>query len=83
MKSVPLQVRVNGKITAPQIKLRDENGASLGVLALPAALALAQSQSLDVVEIHPNAIPPICLLIDYGAFRFRTQNGKLPEQWIS
>jgi len=48
----------------------DEHGAQLGVFALPAALDLARSRNLDLVEVAPKADPPVCKLLDFGRFQF-------------
>jgi len=62
--------RVNGKITAPEVRIIGERGKQLGIMSVTEALSLAQSRSLDLVEIAPKAKPPICRIVDYGKFRF-------------
>ena len=52
--------RVNGRIQAPEIKVITEDGDDLGVFSLAAALDLARSRKLDLVEVDPNDIPPGC-----------------------
>ena len=51
----------------------DENGEQLGVMAPFEALKMARERSLDLVEISPNATPPVCKLLDYGKHRFTEQ----------
>jgi translation initiation factor IF-3 len=63
-------VRVNGKIRAREVRVIGDDGHQLGVLGLPEAIRLAQSQGVDLVEIAPNATPPVCRLVDYGKFRY-------------
>ena len=62
--------RRNGKIRAREVRVIDDNRAQLGVLPLADALRLAQSKGLDLIEIAPNATPPVCRIVDYGKFRY-------------
>ena len=50
-----------------------ENGDQLGIVAVADALKMAEEQSVDLVEIAPLAVPPVCKLMDYGKFRYREQ----------
>ena len=65
--------RINGEITAPQLRLVAENGDQLGIVAVNEALKMAEEQNVDLVEIAPLAVPPVCKLMDYGKFRYREQ----------
>lgn len=67
--SVPF-VRVNGKIRAREVRVIGVDGNQLGVLSLGDALTLARTNAVDLVEIAPNAIPPVCRLVDFGKFRY-------------
>jgi translation initiation factor IF-3 len=58
--------RRNGKIRAREVRVLGEDKAQLGVMNLNDALRLAQSQDLDLVEIAPNATPPVCRIVNYG-----------------
>ena len=51
----------------------DQNGAMLGVMPTSQAQRMAQDQGLDLVEITPNAQPPVCKIMDYGKYRFDAQ----------
>ena len=62
-------IRLNGKIRAPEVRVIGERGGQLGVMALSEALKLAQSRSMDLVEIAPRAKPPVCRLVDWNKFR--------------
>lgn len=62
-------IRINGKIRAREVRVVEE-GRQLGVMSLGDALNLARSQGVDLVEIAPNAVPPVCRLVDYGKFRY-------------
>ena len=63
-------VRVNGKIRAREVRVVSQDGKQLGVLQLGEAINLARAQGVDLVEIAPNATPPVCRLVDYGKFRY-------------
>ena len=63
-------VRVNGKIRAREVRVIGTDGKQLGVLSLGEALTLARANGVDLVEIAPNATPPVCRLVDYGKFRY-------------
>jgi translation initiation factor IF-3 len=65
--------RINGEITAPQVRLVGENAEQLGIVPVAEALRLAEERSVDLVEIAPTAQPPVCKLMDYGKFRYREQ----------
>jgi translation initiation factor IF-3 len=63
-------VRVNGKIRAREVRVIGADGKQLGVLSLGEALTQARANGVDLVEIAPNATPPVCRLVDYGKFRY-------------
>ena len=54
----------------PQVRVLDAQGAMLGVMQTRDAQRLAESKGLDLVEITPNAIPPVCKIMDYGKFKY-------------
>ena len=54
----------------PSVRVLDQNGAMLGIMPTSQAQRLADGQGLDLVEITPNAVPPVCKIMDYGKFRF-------------
>ncbi len=62
--------RVNGKIRAREVRTIDDGGNQLGVMPLNEALRRAQQAGLDLVEIAPNAQPPVCRIMDFGKFRY-------------
>ncbi|MEO8418019.1 MAG: translation initiation factor IF-3 [Methylophilaceae bacterium] len=64
------EVRINGDITAPQIRLVGVDGEPLGIVSLNEALAKAEETDIDLVEIAPQAAPPVCRLMDYGKFKY-------------
>lgn len=63
-------VRVNGKIRAREVRVIGVDGSQLGVFSLPDAINLARGKGVDLVEIAPNATPPVCRLVDFGKFRY-------------
>ena len=65
--------RINQYITANTVRVVHEEKGPLGVMSKEAALELARSESLDLVEIAHNADPPVCKIIDYGKYRFELQ----------
>jgi translation initiation factor IF-3 len=65
--------RINREITAPEVRLVAENGDQLGIKSVSDALRLAEESNVDLVEIAPLAVPPVCKLMDYGKFRYREQ----------
>jgi translation initiation factor IF-3 len=64
------ETRVNERIRAREIRLIDENGDMIGVMPPMRALDIARERNLDLVEISPNANPPVCKLMDYGRYKY-------------
>jgi translation initiation factor IF-3 len=62
--------RVNHEITAREIRVVDEEGKMLGVMTRNDAIKKAEEKELDLVEIAPQAVPPVCKIIDYGKFSY-------------
>lgn len=84
--------RRNGKIRAREVRVINELKESLGVMSLGEALQLARGKGLDLIEIAPNATPPVCRIVEYGKFLYeeakRSKNtrpaaGKMKELQIS
>lgn len=65
--------RANREITAPTVRLIADSGEMLGVFSLRDALRKAEESGLDLVEISPNAAPPVCKVMDYGKYRYQLQ----------
>ena len=65
--------RVNDRIRAPEIRLIGPEGQNVGVVDPRRALELAQQVGLDLVEISPNATPPVCKIMDFGKFKYEQQ----------
>ena len=64
------KARINDEITATEIRLIGKDGEQAGIVSLAEAQGLADEASLDLVEISPNAAPPVCKVMDYGKFMF-------------
>ena len=65
--------RYNEFITAPKVRVIDENGENLGVMYTREAAEQAAEVGLDLVEVSPNADPPVCKFLDVGKFRYEAQ----------
>ena len=65
--------RVNDKIRAPEIRLIGADGENVGVVSPARAMDMADEAGLDLVEISPNANPPVCKIMDFGKFKYETQ----------
>jgi translation initiation factor IF-3 len=69
-KEINKNLRVNHEIRARELRVISATGEQLGVMALAVALALAEEQGLDLIEIVPTAAPPVAKIMDYGKFRY-------------
>jgi translation initiation factor IF-3 len=65
--------RVNEEIRVREVHLIDKDGANLGNITIAEALVKAQEAGLDLVEISPNATPPVCKLLDFGKYKYQEQ----------
>ena len=65
--------RVNEEIRVPQVRLIDHEGEMMGVMTARDAMLRAFAVGLDLVEISPNADPPVCKILDYGKFKYEQQ----------
>jgi len=65
--------RKNAEIRVPRVRVIDAEGENIGVLERDEALQMAMDAGLDLVEIQPNAEPPVCRIMDYGKFKFEQQ----------
>lgn len=66
-------LRTNEKIRVREVRLIDDEGNQKGILPTIEALKMAQDRGLDLVEVAPNARPPVCKLIDYGKYKFEQE----------
>jgi translation initiation factor IF-3 len=65
--------RINEEIRAREVQLIDQHGDNKGVVETRAAIELATEAGLDLVEISPNATPPVCKILDYGKYKYQAQ----------
>jgi translation initiation factor IF-3 len=78
-------IRINEKIRAREIRVIDENGEQMGVLPPFEALKIARERGLDLVEVSPNAIPPVCRIQDYGRYLYekdKSENAARKKQKV-
>ncbi len=72
-KTISKESLINEEIRAKEVRLIDADGTQVGIVPIKDALARAAEQNLDLVNISPNAAPPVCKIIDYGKFRYEQQ----------
>lgn len=65
--------RVNDQIRADKVRVVDENGEMRGVMSVREGIALAEEAGLDLVEVSPNAVPPVCKILDHGKYKYELQ----------
>ena len=66
-------LRVNEMIRIREVRVIDEEGNQLGIIPTPEALKMAKDKDLDLVEVSPNANPPVCKILDYGKYKFEQE----------
>jgi translation initiation factor IF-3 len=69
-------IRINERIRAREVRVIDETGAQLGILPPYEALKLARERGLDLVEVSPNAVPPVCRIQDYGRYLYEKEKSE-------
>ena len=65
--------RYNNRINSPEVQVISSNGENLGILNTTEAIAIAKKEGLDLIEIAPNAKPPVCKIIDIGKYKYDAQ----------
>lgn len=73
-------IRINEKIQSPSIRFINANGDMISVISPKEALKIAYEAGLDLVEISPNADPPVCKALDFGKYKFELQKKKVEEK---
>ena len=68
--------RTNERITASEVRVISSTGEQLGILSIREALLRAEDEGFDLVEVSPDASPPVCKIIDYGKLKYREQKSK-------
>jgi translation initiation factor IF-3 len=64
------QTRINERIRVPEVRLIDEEGQQVGIIPTREALRIAQDKDLDLVEVAPDAKPPVCRILDYSKYKY-------------
>jgi len=72
-RTKPKGPRANERIRAPQVQVISSDGKNLGTLATEEAINIAREEGLDLIEISPNANPPVCKIIDIGKYKYDLQ----------
>ena len=72
-RTKPKGPRANNRITSPEVQVITSNGENLGILNTSEAIAKAKEEGLDLIEIAPNAKPPVCKIIDIGKYKYDAQ----------
>ncbi|MPZ13544.1 MAG: translation initiation factor IF-3 [Chloroflexi bacterium] len=72
-RTISRDLRINERIRVRQIRLIGENGEQVGIMPTIEALQSARERGLDLVEVAPNADPPVCRLLDYGRFKYEQE----------
>ena len=68
------EILINENIKAKQVRLIDADNENRGIVSIKEALAIAEEYGLDLIEISPQANPPVCKVLDYGKFRYEQKN---------
>lgn len=69
--SIVKDLKINREIKSASVRVINEEGQPLGVISLDEAIASAERAGLDLVEVSPNAEPPVCKIMDYGKYRYK------------
>ncbi|MGA2570238.1 MAG: translation initiation factor IF-3 [Terracidiphilus sp.] len=69
-------IRINERIRAREVRVIDENGEQLGILPPFEALRIARERGFDLVEVSPNAVPPVCRIQDYGRYLYEKEKSE-------
>ncbi len=64
------RVNINERIRARKVRAIDEEGNQIGIIPTDEALRVAKERGLDLVEVAPNAVPPVCKIMDYGKYKY-------------
>ena len=72
-RTKPKGPKANERICAPEVQVISSDGTNLGTLATREAINIAKQEGLDLIEISPNANPPVCKIIDIGKYKYELQ----------
>jgi translation initiation factor IF-3 len=68
--TITREFRINDRIRVREVRLIDDEEGQIGIVPLQQALQMARDKGLDLVEVAPNAVPPVCRILDYGKFKY-------------
>jgi translation initiation factor IF-3 len=68
--NIPKELRINKRIRARELRVIGAEGEQLGILRIDQALKLAEEKDLDLVEVAPGTVPPVCRIMNYGKFKY-------------
>ena len=69
-RSKPKGPRSNNRINSPEVQVISSDGENLGIISTNKAISMAKDEGLDLIEIAPNANPPVCKIIDMGKYKY-------------
>ena len=72
-KTKPKGPKANNRINSPEVQVIASNGENLGIISTNKAISMAKEEGLDLIEIAPNAKPPVCKIIDMGKYKYDAQ----------
>jgi len=72
-KTKPKGPRANNRINSPEVQVIGSDGENLGIINTNKAISMAKEEGLDLIEIAPNANPPVCKIIDMGKYKYEAQ----------
>jgi translation initiation factor IF-3 len=73
VKNIAKEQRINERISSKEVRVINSQGVQLGVLPTSEALRMAREEGVDLVEVSPNAAPPVCRIMDYGKFKYQQE----------
>ena len=72
-RTKPRGPRSNNRITSPEVQVITNDGENLGIISINEAVSRAKNEGLDLIEIAPNAKPPVCKIMDMGKYKYDQQ----------
>ena len=79
-RTKPRGPKANERIRAPHVQVISSDGKNLGTLAINEAIGIAKQEGLDLIEISPNANPPVCKIIDIGKYKYDLQKRQIKQK---
>ncbi|MBI4689673.1 MAG: translation initiation factor IF-3 [Nitrospirae bacterium] len=75
-------IRINAQIRVREVRLIDADGKQVGIIPVVEALRMAEEKDLDLVEVSPDATPPVCKLLDFGKYKYQLSKKQAPGKKI-